>query len=123
MRSWATPIVFAGLLVLSVVASAVELPTGPNTPANDRITLTGAGLEGVGAETADASTPSRVLPTPAIMSTRINVRISSKQPVPADVPAGASLGSGAETRPHEHSRLCFVMGSPRVSMRLAQDSV
>lgn len=87
MRSWGTPTVFAGLLVLCVVVSAIELPTGPNVPTNAAITLTGASLEGV-AEATDAATPSRVLPTPAIMSTRVSVRLSSKQAVPQDVPAG-----------------------------------
>jgi hypothetical protein len=87
MRSWGTPIVFAGLLVLSVVTSAVELPTGPNVPSNAAITLTGASLEGM-AGTTEAASPSRVLPTPAIMSTRARVKISSHKAVPQDVPAG-----------------------------------
>lgn len=87
MRSWGTPTVFAGLLVLSVVVSAVELPTGPNTPTNGLITISGASLQSAG-ETVEQATPSRVLPTPAIVSTRINVRISSNQAVAADVPAG-----------------------------------
>jgi hypothetical protein len=87
MRSWGTPIVFAGLLVLFVAVSAIELPTGPNVPTNAAITLTGASLTGVSDE-AEAATPSRVLPTPAIMSTRVSVRLSSKQAVPQDVPAG-----------------------------------
>lgn len=78
---------FAGLLVLSVLANAIELPTGPNTPTNSLITLTGASLQGF-TQVADASVPSRVLPTPAIMSTRINVRVNSKQHIPADIPAG-----------------------------------
>lgn len=87
MRSWGTHTVLAGLLVLSVVSSAIELPTGPNVPTNSAITLTGATLEGV-SEPAEAAAPSRVLPTPALMSTRVPVKISSKQPVPQDIPAG-----------------------------------
>lgn len=96
MRSWGTPVVFAGLLVLCVVVSAIELPTGPNVPTNAAITLTGASLEGV-SEAAEAATPSRVLPTPAIMSTRVSVKLSSKQSVPQDVPAG---GWGWSCRGH-----------------------
>lgn len=87
MRRWGTPTVLAGLLVLSVIASAIELPTGPNVPTNAAITLTGASLEGVPG-TAEAAAPSRVLPSPAIMSTRISVKLSSKQAIPQDVPAG-----------------------------------
>lgn len=87
MRSWATSLVFTGFLALSLGAAAVQLPRGQNTPTNEQITLTGAGLEGVGA-IADATAPARVLPSPAILSTRVNVKITSKQPVPADVPAG-----------------------------------
>jgi hypothetical protein len=104
---WAACVMVLG--VFAVAAASVELPSGPIAPTAAPITFTdAAALASVAEGGPEAVNPTRVLPVQAIRSTRIPVRLSSRRPVPEDIP------SGVDTAAWAHAAQCAASScSPR----------